>query len=241
MSIEKELKNLQLNRPAQNGFDYSDWPIIKPNYAKTDIEIKNVHWEYIPESIYDEFALKDARKYYSWLNAKGENLFVNEKGKLSMYCEGALTGRCLVLSTGFYEWRHLPKIGKRGKELKETEKNPYRIGVKSDKEYFFIAGVSRVWTNERRGISADTFAIVTTEGNELMQQVHNTKKRMPVILPEDFAYEWLLGNLNKERILELASYQFPANEMFAYTVSKDFLKKEDPWKEVEYENMPPIL
>src|SRR5690349_11736462 len=108
-SIEKELKNLTLNRPAQTGFDYRDWPIIKPTYDKKDIEIKNVHWEYIPESVYDEFALREARKHYSWLNAKGENLFVNEKGKISMYREGALTGRCLVLSSGFYEWRHIPK------------------------------------------------------------------------------------------------------------------------------------
>lgn len=129
MAIEKELKNLKLNRPAQNGFDYKDWPIIKPIYGKHDFEIVNAHWEYIPPSIYDEFALQEARKMFTWLNAKGENLFVNEKGKLSMYREGALTGRCLVLSSGFYEWRHIQKIGKRGQLLKATEKIPYRIGV----------------------------------------------------------------------------------------------------------------
>jgi hypothetical protein len=47
-AIEKELKNLKLNRPVQSGFDYSDWPIIVPIHGGKDFEIKNVHWEYIP-------------------------------------------------------------------------------------------------------------------------------------------------------------------------------------------------
>lgn len=240
MAIEKELKNLKLSRPAQSGFDYKDWPIIKP-IGKNDFEIKNVHWEYIPESILDEFALRDARQRFTWLNAKGENLLVNEKGRPSMYREGALNGRCLVLSSGFYEWRHVPVIGKRGQELKQKKAIPHRIGVASDQEYFFMAGVSRVWTNERRGMSADTFAIVTTEANDLMQQVHNTKKRMPVILPEELAFEWLFGDLDEKRITELATFQYDSEEMFAYTVGKDFINSTDPWQEVEYEDCPPIL
>jgi hypothetical protein len=40
MSIEKELKNLRLNIPARNGFDYRDWPIIKPVAGGKDFEIK---------------------------------------------------------------------------------------------------------------------------------------------------------------------------------------------------------
>lgn len=240
LAIEKELKNLKLNRPAQSGFDYKDWPIIKPIYGKQDIEIVNVHWEYIPPSIQDEFALKDARKSFTWLNAKGENLFVNEKGKLSMFREGAMNGRCLVLSSGFYEWRHVAKIGKRGKELKTKEAIPYRIGVDNGKEYFFMAGVSRLWTNETRGQSADTFAVVTTEANSLMQQVHNVKKRMPVILTEELAHEWLFGDIDQKRILEIASFQYDASKMFAYPVAKKFVSMAEPEKEFVYESLPAL-
>lgn len=240
MAIEKELRGLQLNRRATTGFDYDDWPIIKPIYGKKDFEIVNAHWEYIPGFIHDEFQLKEARKMNTWLNAKGENLFVNDKGRLSMYREGAVNGRCLVLSSGFYEWRHIPKIGKKGQELKETEKIPYHIGL-ADKEYFFIAGVSRLWTNESRGQSADTFAIVTTAANDLMQQIHNTKKRMPVILPDELAYEWLFGELDQKRILDLAKYQFDSEGMYAYPVAKKFLNELEPEKEFEYEDLPPLL
>lgn len=239
MSIEKELKNLRLNIPARNGFDYRDWPIIKPLDGGKDFEIKQVHWEYIPENVEDEMDLQRQRQYYTWLNARSENLFVNEKGKLSMYREGALTGRCLVLSTGFYEWYHKPRIGKigqyKGEVLKSTDKFPYYITVKDNPdEYFFMAGVSRVWTNHSRGQSADTFAIVTARANELMHEIHNAQHRMPTILPEELAFEWIQDGLSEQRIKEIASYQLPSDKMMAWTIAKDFLKKADPTEPYHY-------
>ena len=241
LAIEKELKNLKLSRKVQSGFEYGDWPIIKPVFGKKDFEIILAHWEYIPAFIKDEFELRESRKMTTWLNAKGENLFVNDKGRMSMFRQGAEHGRCLVLSTGFYEWRDIPKLGKKGQELKISEKIPYHIGVTNQEEYFFMAGVSREWTNESRGQSAQTFAIVTTKANDLMAQVHNSKKRMPVILPPSLAEEWLFGNLDQKRITELANYQYDSDEMFAVPVSKTFYKDENPETEVEYEDLPPVL
>jgi len=241
MAIEKELKNLLfLNRPAQSGFEYDEWPVIVPTPEGTDIEVKPMHWEYIPESIHDADELIAARKNFTWLNAKGENILINEKGRESMYREGALHGRVLALSTGFFEWRHIPKIGKRGQPLKETEKIPYYITVEGPEEYFFMAGISRVWHNLEMNQAAPTFAVVTTEANELMQKVHNTKRRMPVILPQELASEWLQPNLTEERITQLATYQFPASKMKAWPVAKNFLSSDDPSKEFHYENLPPL-
>jgi putative SOS response-associated peptidase YedK len=241
MAIEKEIKNLQLYKPYQSGFDYGDWPIVKPLAGGKDFEVRNVHWEYIPPSIHNEEELKEARKMYTWLNAKSENLFVNEWGKPSMYKEGALKGRCLVISSGFFEWRHLPKIGKKGQELKEKEKIPYYITLKNQPEYFFMAGVSRVWTNHLRQQSADTFAIITTEANTLMRQVHNNKNRMPTILPEELAYEWIQDGLSEERIKEIATYQLPSNQMEAWTIRKDFKEQNEPTERVQYENVPELV
>ncbi|MDX2046755.1 MAG: SOS response-associated peptidase family protein [Chitinophagaceae bacterium] len=234
MAIEKEIKNLQLNFPARNGFDYRDWPIIKPLAGGKDFEIKMAHWEYIPASVEDEFDLKRSREYYVWLNARSENLFVNDKGKLSMYREGALNGRCLVLSSGFYEWHHIKKTGKSGKLLKKTEAIPYHITLEKEPEYFYMAGVSRVWTNHLRGQSADTFAIVTAPANEMMHEIHNAQHRMPTILPEELAFEWIQDGLSEKRIMEIASYQLPADKMKAWTIAKDFLKKPDPASYYDY-------
>lgn len=238
-AIEKEVRNLQLNIPARNGFDYRDWPIIKPLAGGKDFAIKMAHWEYIPPSVEDEFDLAESRKKYTWLNARSETLLVNERGKLSMFREGALHGRCLVLSSGFYEWHHKARIGKigkyKGQVLKGTDKFPYYITVKDNpEEYFFMAGVSRVWTNHLRGQSADTFAIVTAPANELMHEIHNAQHRMPTILPEDLAYEWIQDGLTEIRIKEIASYQLPSEKMQAWTIAKDFLKQKDPSQYYEY-------
>lgn len=240
MAIEKELKNLKLNRPVQSGFDYSDWPVIVPLMGGKDFEIKNVHWEYIPPFIHNETELAEARKMNTWLNAKSENLFRNDKGRPSMYRQGALHGRCLVLSSGFYEWRHIQKMGKRGKRLKATEAIPYHITLKGRPEYFFMAGVSTEWVNQSRGESALTFAIVTTVANDLMKRIHNKKERMPTILPPELATEWIQDGLSEQRIKEIASYQYPAYEMVAWTIAKDFTKVTDPEKEFVYEDLPPL-
>ena len=238
-AIEKEIRNLRLNITAQNGFDYRDWPIIKPLDGGKDFEIKMAHWEYIPNSVQDENDLKRSRQQYTWLNARSETLLMTERGKLSMFREGALHGRCLVLSTGFYEWHHKAKIGKvgkyRGEVLKSTDKFPYCIRVKDNpEEYFFMAGVSRVWTNHNRGESADTFAIVTTAANEMMHEIHNAQHRMPTILPDDLAFEWIQEGLSETRIKEIASYQLPSHLMEAWTIAKDFLKKPEPAEPYHY-------
>lgn len=240
MAIEKELRNLKLLRPVQSGFDYRDWPILIPTFGGKDFEIKNVHWEYIPYFIHNEHDLAKARKLNTWLNAKAENLFRNEKGKPSMYREGATKGRCLVLSSGFYEWRHIQKIGKKGQPLKATEAIPYHITLKDRPEYFFMAGVCREWTNQSRDQSAPTFAIVTTKANELMKKIHNKRERMPTILPEALAFEWIQEGLSEERIKEIAAYQLPSEMMEAWTVDKYFIKSPTPDKEVEYIGVEPL-
>ncbi len=237
MAIEKEINNLQfLNRPVQSGFEYKEWPVLVPEQNGTDFSINLMHWEYIPETIHDADELIAARKKFTWLNAKGENLLLNDKGRESMYREGAEHGRILVLSTGFYEWQHRPKLGKRGQALKATEKIPYYITLNQPEEYFFMAGVSRMWHNLEMDQRAPSFAIVTTNANELMQQIHNTKRRMPVILPPELAWEWLQPNTPMERIAELATYQLPASSMKAWPVAKNFLQSSTPEKEIQQSN-----
>jgi putative SOS response-associated peptidase YedK len=240
IGISKELKNIRVNRPVQSGFDFKNWPVIKSTSDDACFELKEVHWEYIPDYIHDDSELLDARIMNTWLTCRGENLFRNEKNRISIYREGALHGRCLVLSSGFFEWRHVPVTGKRGKPLAQHEKIPYFITLKHKPEYFFMAGVLHSWTNRTRQQSADTFAIVTTEANELMTKVHNNKKRMPVILNEVLAERWLKGILSENEITNLAGYQYNSDEMIAWPVEKGFMNKANPNEEFKYENLPPL-
>ena len=103
-----------------------------------------------------------------------------------------------------------------------------------------MAGVSREWINQSSGESALTFAIVTTKANDLMKRIHNKKERMPTILPPALALEWIQEDLSEQRINEIAIYQYPGEEMEAWTIAKDFIKTSEPDKEFVYEDVLPL-
>lgn len=249
--LEKDLKHLNSLRPLASGFDYSDWPILKPKAGGSDFDVVDAHWEFVPPFVKNLADLKSIRngidpssgtrrKAIPWLNARSENLFHNEAGKRSMWANSALNRRCLVLSSGFFEWRHyMPEFSS------VDIAYPYYIDLPSH-PYFFMAGIWTPWTDQGTGQTIDTFAIVTTKANDLMEQVHNKKKRMPTILPEDLAWEWIQNDLATDRILQIASHQFDTEEMFAYTIKKDFreeykISNFDPITPFEFEELPGLI
>lgn len=233
--IEKELKHLNSLRPLANGFDYSDWPIIKPAQNGQYITVQDAHWEFIPAWVKNGTELAISRKKFSTLNATAEKLLESK-----MFRNAALKRRCLVLSSGFFEWRHY-----RPENAKKDIAYPYYIDLPYH-PLFFMAGIWQPWTDQDTGETFDTFAIVTTKANDLMEQVHNTKKRMPTILTEDLAWQWIQPGLSEEQILSIASYQFDSEEMTAHSIAKDFreqfkINDTDPILEFEYEELPPLL
>ena len=50
------------------------------------------------------------------------------------------------------------------------------------------------WTDTDTGEQKRSYAIITTEANALMAEIHNVKKRMPVILDTDQAKRYLQGD-----------------------------------------------
>lgn len=235
--IEKEILkyDIQLKIPMQSGFAFGNWPVVTLKKGGDDIELLMMHWELIPFYIRTQAELEQFRKGglnpktgkydppRNTLNAIGEEVL--EK---VTYKEAALKRRCLVLSSGFYEWRHYKSPG-----AKKESTYPYRIGVK-EKEYFFMAGIWQPWADQDSGEMVNSFAILTTAANPLMAQIHNKKKRMPVILPEELAWQWIQEGLTENQIRELASYQLPDSEMEAYTIAKDFRESEDPMAGCQY-------
>jgi putative SOS response-associated peptidase YedK len=230
--IEKELGTIAALKELEtfkDGFTYSNSVIVRNN-GKNDIEIVPAKWEFTPVWIKDEEALKAARKQgIPRLNARSETMLESK-----MFRDAALKRRCLVPASYFFEWRGFKPEG-----AKKENKYPYVIGV-NDADYFYLAGIYNNWTDKSTGENIDTFAIVTTQANELMQVVHNSKKRMPTILPQDEAYCWIMDDLTEPQIQELASYQLPSEYMYAYTIPKDFKALEDPTIEYEYEELPAL-
>jgi putative SOS response-associated peptidase YedK len=233
-----------LNRDLLIGFEYGHVPVLKRTDGAVDFDIVEMEWGFLPSYIRTrEDALKMRMGYKDsngafkppmlTLNAVSEELLLPNK----IYRQAALERRCLVLSTGFYEWRHVfPKNKRTGLPVKTAVKYPYHITVR-DKGYFYMAGIWQAWTDKATGETVDTVSIVTTKANSLMAQIHNTKQRMPTILTEDLGYEWLLGDLSEERITEIATTQLPSEQMDAITIAKDFRAALEPTAAFEYEGL----
>lgn len=245
--MEKSLEGLSLFRPMQSGFDYREWPVIIPSEDCKDVSIVEMEWGFLPPYLKNREAAANFRTGYKkadgkWqpgittLNAIGEEMLLPGK----MYRDAALKRRCLVFSSGFYEWRHIVRLNKRtGLPLKTADKYPYHISLK-DAPYFLMAGIWQPWTDKETGETVNTFAICTTEANPLLAEVHNSKRRMPTILPDALAAEWISDGLTEERITQLATYQLPADQMHAYTIRKDFREAANPTEPFTYEDLPEL-
>lgn len=212
-----------LNVGVHNGFNYAACAILIPTEDGKDFNIVQAEWGYVPGFIKTRAEANIFRAKYTTLNFKSENLFVKEDGKRSMWADAAKNRRCLVLSTGIVESRHIPKIGKKGQELKETIKYPYNVHVK-DQDYFFMPGLYNEWLDPETTQFVNTVAIGITRANELMKQIHNTKLRMPTILTEDLAWEWLMEKPSEERLQQIARTQIPSRLMEYCTIDPDYRK-----------------
>ena len=215
------------NKPLQSGFSYSSWPIIKS--SNQDFTIENAHWELIAPWVKSLKEAETGREKFNTLNATCERLLESK-----LFKPAALNYRCLVPSSGFFEWRHYKPIG-----AKKDIAYPYFISLK-DQPLFYMAGIYQPWTDKETGETMDTFSIVTTKANALMEQIHNKKKRMPTILNEVQASAWLQANLSEAKIMELASSKYDASCMSAYTIDKNFRTSSDPLEQFEYPELTEI-
>lgn len=178
-----KLENPELFREGDfNGFSHPYCAIITND--KQEI-IQFAQWGLLPDWAKDKTIQK------STLNARLETIHEKPSFKAS---QGK---RCLIPADGFYEWQWLDPEGK--------NKQKYLIHMPGE-ALFSFAGLWNCWTDKNTGETFHTYTILTTQANELMSKIHNTKKRMPVILRPDMEKEWLtngqLGLWNDELVAE---------------------------------------
>jgi putative SOS response-associated peptidase YedK len=103
------------------------------------------------------------------LNARIETL--SEKKSF----RNCINNRCIILVDGFFEWQ---QIG--------AKKRKYEIGINN--KAFAFAGLFDINNN------CKTYTIITTQAQGIMVDIHNTKKRMPVVLNTDSQFDdWLFN------------------------------------------------
>lgn len=178
------------------GFTFPLLPVI--TNAQPD-EIQLLRWGLIPHWSKTETDALEIRQYT--LNARSETLFEKPSFKTV-----AGTNRALILVDGFFEWKQ-----------ETSGKQPYFVRLKTN-ELFACGGLWDSWRNPATGEIWQTFTLVTTEANELMREIHNTKFRMPLILPADQETRWLQNDLSQSDVESMLN-PFDSNQMEAYPIS----------------------
>lgn len=197
-----------------SAFDFPTWRIVTKNDT-----LETMQWGLIPawfkDSDFKEIAAMT-------LNARIES--VNEKASFKHLLHRQ---ECIIPSTGFFEWKHVGK-----------EKIPYFI-YPSTGSIFSMAGLYDSWINPISGLQHKTFSMLTCPANSVMEEIHNTKKRMPLILEPNQENQWLEGKLNTDDMLQPISSDF----IKAHEVDRNILKSKQnnrpeaqlPFKNTFYE------
>jgi len=188
-----ELEDMPWFAPTYNAAPQSVQPVVRLGRDSGSREVALLRWGLVP------FWAKDPKPGYSTFNARSEAV----AGKPA-FREALKKRRCLVPADAFYEWQRLdPKT-----------KHPFAIGLKSGQPCAF-AGLWDRW-QPKDGEPLETFTILTTDPNALMEPIHN---RMPVILePRDYD-RWLEPGDPARPPVDLLR-PFPADEMSAWPVGE---------------------
>ena len=162
-------------------------------------KIRLLRWGLIPSWVKTMEEANEIR--FKTLNARAES--IEEKPSFSASFRSK---RCIIPVKGFYEWQHIGK-----------EKIPWYI-YHSGNEILSMAGLYNEWVESKTGEALDTFTIVTTDANDLMAEIHNSAKRMPVILDKNNEQKWIDISLAPEDAISLLK-PCPSELLKAYTIS----------------------
>ena len=135
-------------------------------------EIRLLKWGLIPSWTKNSDDANVVR--FKTFNAKSES--IEHKPSFSSSFKSK---RCIIPVKGFYEWQHSGK-----------EKRPWYI-YHAENEILSIAGLYDEWVETNTGKVLSTFSVITTDANDLMAEIHNSAKRMPVILDKMNEIKWI--------------------------------------------------
>jgi putative SOS response-associated peptidase YedK len=138
---------------------------------------------------------------YKTFNARSESI-----DKKPSFSSAFKSKRCIIPIKGFFEWQHAG-----------TEKIPWYIYHYTN-DILSVAGIYDDWIENNTGEVYSTFSLVTTEANELMADIHNSGKRMPVILKQAEEKLWIDLSVTHDYALSLLT-PCPADILRAHTIS----------------------
>lgn len=185
-------------RYHMNGFSHPNMLVIPQE--KSNVLAPGV-WGIVPSNKSKEEIkpyFKEAVKYGGGLNARSEKVFQH-----FIYRSSIMENRCIIPVSGFFE-PHDYKGDKYPFHFKDKENKPLSL-----------AGLYTVID------TFITFTILTKDASPLFAKVHNKKNRQPVILDDEYTYNWLSTDLNETDIKDILKFTYPEESLDAYSVSRD--------------------
>jgi putative SOS response-associated peptidase YedK len=179
--------------PSYNVAPQSMQPVVRLDAETGDRELTVMRWGLVP------FWSKDGKASYSTINARAETVPTS-----ATYREAFKRRRCLVPADLFYEWM----------KVDAKTKQPYAIAL-TDGSLFAFAGLWETWKDKETGETKETYTVITTDPNELMEPLHN---RMPVVLAPNDYERWMAPADPAKLPIDLLR-PYPAEEMTAWKVS----------------------
>jgi putative SOS response-associated peptidase YedK len=162
-------------------------------------KIKMLRWGLIPYWTRSRTDADEIR--FKTFNARSDSISVKPSFSQSFACK-----RCLIPVRGFFEWQHTG-----------NQKIPWYITLKSG-DIMSLAGLWDEWVDSSTGEIFSTFTVVTTDANDLMASIHNTKKRMPVIIGSNEEKKWLDISCSPDEVLKMAN-PYSSDILRAHTIS----------------------
>jgi putative SOS response-associated peptidase YedK len=117
--------------------------------------------------------------------------------------------RCLVIADAYYDW--------------SDQHKPYLVLLQNKNRPFAFAGLYDCWKNPETEQIQNSFAIITTTANSMLQSIGI--KRMPVIFPSTYASSWLKAAKHLSDVLRMLE-PLSSEMMNAYPVS-DLINQPD--------------
>lgn len=139
-------------------------------------------WGLVPHWVKDKDEAMKIRKFN--INARQESFFQKPSFRGSM-----TNRRCLVPVNSFFEYKHL--------DDKSTELYEITLFIR---KIFCLAEIYDEWVDKESGKTYRSFAIITTEANKQVKDIHD---RMPVILTTKDEEDLWLNSGNQKIVKEL--------------------------------------
>jgi putative SOS response-associated peptidase YedK len=193
-----DLANVDLPPCDYNVSPTTRQPVIRHNRTTGERELVLMRWGLVPQYAKD---LKDFSGA-STINARADTLDQKAIWRIPLQRR-----RCIIPADGFYEWQALLSMTRTNGR---RTRRPFAFTM-ADGLPFAFAGLWSAWRCPVDGGWLQSFAIITTEANELMAPVHN---RMPVILRSEDYTRWLMRDPDEPLPIDVLR-PYPAEAMQA--------------------------